>query len=160
MLTVSEIDEELETIRQRISSLEKDKRLYVQKAQGVANLRPELDSLLEKYALSEREFLTVISDKVVNFVKSGEPRTGEAGPRYWTELASYFESARQIKKQPKAARNSSSAQADEDKIVLKAGRYLNPHTGLYLNKIRRPTREFQEWIHEYGAETVSTWRLD
>lgn len=160
MLAVENIDAEIETIKSRIQTLEKDRRLYVQKSQGVSRLREELDGLLGKYALSEREYLTVISDRIVDFIRSGEPKPGEAAPRYWTELAGYFEQAGGRHAKPTGKQKAPRIKTDAAEApVLKAGRYYNPHTGITLQKIRRPTREFQEWINEYGVEAVAKWKV-
>lgn len=157
MGAIEQIDEEIQAIQNRIANLESSKRMYVQKSEGVTKLRSTLDKMLADHALTEREFLTIISDRIVDFVKASEPNPGETGPRFWNDLADYFEEAKVRRRKPVSARKKKTTEAKLPPI--KAGRYLNPHTGLFLVKIKRPTREFQAWIDEYGAETVMGWRV-
>lgn len=157
MGAIEQINEEIQAIQNRIANLESSKRMYVQKSEGVAKLRGTLDKLLAEHALTEREFFTIISDRIVTFLKASEPHQGDAGPRFWAELADYFDEAKVRRRKPVASRENKSV---EMKIPpIKAGRYLNPNTGLFLVKIKRPTREFQAWIDEYGPETVMGWRV-
>lgn len=41
--------------------------------------------------------------------------------------------------------------------TLKMGRYLNPHSGEEIDKIRRNPKQLDDWIDQYGIETVKTW---
>lgn len=157
--SLESIDHQIRSLKGRIDSLENDKRMHVLKAQGVSKVRAKLDELLQAHDLSEREYLTVISDRIVTFIKDSEPKAGEGAPRFWTDLAEYFGA---VKTRRKAAKKESKAQTKQPKgkapLTLKAGLYRNPHTGETLQKIKRPTREFQAWIDEYGAEVVAGWR--
>lgn len=71
------------------------------------------------------------------------------------DVAAYFRKRKSAKKESKAQTNNAKGKAQ---LALKEGANRNPHTGDVLQKIRRPTREFQAWIDEYGAEVVADWK--
>ena|SRR3990167_979370 len=152
---IEKFDEEIRAIQQRIATLEKEKRMYVQKSKGVDRVRSSFDDILKAHDLDEREFFTIMSDRIVSFVRGSEPKSGESGPRFWTELSEYFSAA----KAARSKQRKNKVIGKKTKIpVIPAGQYRNPHSDEVLVKIKRPTREFQVWIDQYGAQEVIGWR--
>jgi hypothetical protein len=45
------------------------------------------------------------------------------------------------------------------KPKLEVGRYKNPATHEIIEKIKRNPRQLEDWINEYGFETVRTWKV-
>ena len=76
--------------------------------------------------------------------------------RIYESLKKHFEKA--IKKDTrKEGKKEKVSTLPKPKLAI--GRYKNPATHETIEKIKRNPRQLEDWINEYGFETVRTWKM-
>lgn len=156
---IETIDAEMGALQKQIQELERRRTMHGKKMKAVGKVREQLAKLLADEGLQEAELFTIISDRIVVWLKASAPAAGQSAPSYWIELQEYFGAqGKSVKRAPATKR--SRAVPEGMPAPLRAGLYRNPHTGASVQKIRRPPAMLASWCEQYGLEEVRSWLVD
>lgn len=149
-----ELDKEIERHKKKILELEQLKLDQDKKIEGFTEFDQTIQRLCNQMALTEAELYVSRGDQIVNWIQE-LGKTDKPGRIYET-LKKHFEKAlkKDIRKEGKKEKVSTLP-----KPKLAIGRYKNPATHETLEKIKRNPRQLDDWINEYGFETVRTWKV-
>lgn len=149
-----ELDKEIELHKKKIAELEQLKLDQEKKAEGFKEFDQTIQRLCNQMALTEAELYVSRGDQIVNWVQ--DLSKAEKPGRIYDELKKHFEKVlkKETRKDGKKEKKSSLP-----KPKLAVGRYKNPATLETVEKIKRNPRQLEDWIHEYGFETVRTWKV-
>ena len=105
-------------------------------------------------ALTEAELYVSRGDQIISWIEAlgQDDRPG----RIYETLKKHFEKVlkKEARKEGKKEKTSTLP-----KPKLEVGRYKNPATHEIIEKIKRNPRQLEDWINEYGFETVRTWKV-
>ncbi|MDP2549134.1 hypothetical protein [Oceanobacter sp. 4_MG-2023] len=145
----NDIDKKIQLHQQKIVELEQMKKEHEKKLKGLEAFDVEIKRLCEQNDLSESELYIARSEQIEKWIL--EMSREESPLAIYNSLLKHFERA--------AARGSKR----EKKVVqakpkLEVGTYRNPNTDERVDKIKRNPRLLDQWIAEYGIDTVKSWK--
>lgn len=149
---VQDIDKQIEDYKARIQSLEAERAAQAKKIEGFDAFEAAIAKVSADYGVSRDELYMSKGDELVEWVKSMSKLAHR--PDAYNDLKSYF--ARVIGREGNAPKK---AAAKSTGPKLEVGSYRNPHTGETLEKIKRNPKDLDNWISEYGLDTVQSWKL-
>lgn len=150
---VQEIDRKIEQAREELERLESERRAQEKKVEGFTAFENDIQKVCSDYGVSREELFLSQGDKLVDWVKSLSKMAER--PDVYNELKSYF--ARVIAREGNTRKTPSKAKSDGPK--LEVGEYKNPHTGEVITKIKRNPKTLDNWLNEYGFDTVKGWKV-
>lgn len=149
-----ELDKEIELHKKKIAELEQLKLDQDKKIEGFTEFEQTIKRLCNQMALTEAELYVSRGDQILTWVEN--MGKAEKPGRIYETLKKHFE---------KAFKKDSRKEGRKDKVStlpkpkLPVGRYKNPATHETIEKIKRNPRQLEDWINEYGFETVRTWKV-
>ncbi|MEH6450343.1 MAG: hypothetical protein V7765_16835 [Oleispira sp.] len=149
-----ELDKEIELHKKKIAELEQLKLDQEKKIEGFTEFDQTIQRLCNQMALTEAELYVSRGDQIANWIQD-LGKTERPGRIYET-LKKHFE---------KALKKDSRKEGTKEKVStlpkpkLAVGRYKNPATHETIEKIKRNPRQLEDWINDYGFETVRTWKV-
>ena len=153
-----ELDKEIEQHKKKIAELELLKLDQEKKIVGFDEFDQTIRRLCNQMALTEAELYVSRGDQILDWIQS-LGKTENPG-RIYESLKKHFE-----KGLKKDGRKDARKEEKKEKISslpkpkLAVGRYKNPATHESIEKIKRNPRQLDEWINQYGFETVRTWKV-
>lgn len=153
-----ELDKEIELHKKKIAELEQLKLDQEKKIEGFEEFDRTIKRLCNQMALTEAELYVSRGDQILDWVQNLSK--AENPGRIYESLKKHFEKA--LKKDGrkdarKGERKEKTSSLPKPKLPI--GRYQNPATNEIIEKIKRNPRQLDEWISQYGFETVRTWKL-
>ncbi len=145
-----ELDKEIELHKKKIAELEQLKLDQAKKIEGFNEFDQTIKRLCNLMALTEAELYVSRGDQILSWVQ--DLGKSEKPGRIYEGLKKHFE--KELKKDGRKEKVSSLP-----KPKLAVGRYKNPATHETIEKIKRNPRQLEDWINEYGFETVRTWKV-
>lgn len=147
----TDIDKQIEQHQLKIQELEQLKKDHEKKLEGVKEFNDEILRLCGEKSLSESELYASRSEQIEAWLLDMSRQ--DAPSSIYANLKKHFErvSTRGGKKEKKPA---------VDKPKLAVGKYRNPETSELVEKIKRNPRQLDEWIRDFGLETVQSWKED
>lgn len=160
---MSEIDYDRKILemKQQIQQMEEEKLAQEKRNEGFVAFDTNIRKVFDEYGLTERDLFLMKSAPIVEWVKSvGEQ---DSKPGFYEDLKGYFEKivAKEIRKEERAKLGGSAKAAKPAKPkgpVLEIGVYRNPITEEVIEKKRRNPKPLDDWLAEFGIETVSGWK--
>jgi len=149
-----EIDKEIELHKKKIAELEQLKIDQEKKIEGFTEFDQTIKRLCNQMALTEAELYVSRGDQIVAWIQN-LARAEQPGRIYET-LKKHFEKTLK-KEERKEGRKDKQSSLPKPKLAV--GRYKNPATHESIEKIKRNPRQLEDWINEYGFETVRTWKM-
>jgi effector-binding domain-containing protein len=149
-----ELDKEIELHKKKIVELEQLKLDQEKKIEGFNEFEQTIKRLCNQMALTEAELYVSRGDQILAWVES--MGKAEKPGRIYETLKKHFE---------KTLKKDSRKEGRKDKVStlpkpkLAVGCYNNPATHETIEKIKRNPRQLEDWINEYGFETVRTWKV-
>ena len=149
-----ELDKEIELHKKKIAELEQLKLDQEKKIEGFVEFDQTIKRLCNNMALTEAELYVSRGDQIISWIEAlgQDDRPG----RIYETLKKHFEKVlkKEARKDGKKEKISTLP-----KPKLEVGRYKNPATHEIIEKIKRNPRQLEDWINEYGFETVRTWKV-
>ncbi|MFT6189606.1 MAG: hypothetical protein ACJAW8_001523 [Oleispira sp.] len=149
-----ELDKEIELHKKKIAELEQLKLDQEKKIEGFVEFDQTIKRLCNNMALTEAELYVSRGDQIISWIEAlgQDDRPG----RIYETLKKHFEKVlkKEARKEGKKEKTSTLP-----KPKLEVGRYKNPATHEIIEKIKRNPRQLEDWINEYGFETVRTWKV-
>ncbi|MDF1763536.1 MAG: hypothetical protein P1U57_09020 [Oleibacter sp.] len=148
-----DIDKQIQQHQQRIEELERLKKDQEKKLEGMKEFDDAIKRLCNQNSLTEEELYVSRSSQIeawiVGMAKDANPSS------IYGSLKRHFEKSitRDVRKTEKKT-------SSLPKPKLAVGSYRNPATNEKVEKIKRNPRQLDEWIEEYGFQTVRTWKID
>lgn len=148
-----DIDKQIQQHHQRIEELERLKKDQEKKLEGMKEFDDAIKRLCNQNSLTEEELYVSRSSQIeawiVGMAKDANPSS------IYGSLKRHFEKSitRDVRKTEKKT-------SSLPKPKLAVGSYRNPATNEKVEKIKRNPRQLDEWIEEYGFQTVRTWKID
>lgn len=149
-----ELDKEIELHKKKIAELEQLKLDQEKKIEGFVEFDQTIKRLCNNMALTEAELYVSRGDQIISWIEAlGQ---NERPGRIYETLKKHFEKVlkKEARKDGKKEKISTLP-----KPKLEVGRYKNPATHEIIEKIKRNPRQLEDWINEYGFETVRTWKV-
>ncbi len=149
-----ELDKEIELHKKKIAELEQLKLDQEKKIEGFVEFDQTIKRLCNNMALTEAELYVSRGDQIISWIEAlGQ---NERPGRIYETLKKHFEKVlkKEARKDGKKEKTSTLP-----KPKLEVGRYKNPATHEIIEKIKRNPRQLEDWINEYGFETVRTWKV-
>jgi|TARA_R110001592_G_scaffold92995_3_gene270397 hypothetical protein len=145
----NDIDKRIQQHQQKIVELEQMKKEHEKKLKGLEAFGVEIKRLCEQNDLSESELYVSRSEQIENWIL--EMSRQESPLPIYNSLRKHFERAgvRSGKREKKIV---------QPKPKLEVGTYRNPNTNESVDKIKRNPRQLDQWIAEFGMDTVKTWK--
>ena len=141
--------------KEEIAALEAEKESEDKRKQGLEEFGTKLNAFYEEYSLTDAELLAFKSDDILASLKLMEK--SDARPVVFEDLKVYF--AKVIDKEgARRKRGTGVAKAASTGPKLAVGVYRNPKTGETLEKIKRNPKPLDNWIEEFGFDTVQSWK--
>jgi hypothetical protein len=147
-----DIDKQIQQHQQKIVELEQMKKDHEKKLEGLQEFSLAIKSLCDKNSLSESELYVSRSEQIEAWLI--EMSRMDTPSSIYTNLKKHFE--RSIARGNKRVEKKSSM----PKQKLAVGTYCNPSTQEKVEKIKRNPRQLDQWIAEYGFDTVRGWKED
>ena len=149
-----ELDKEIELHKKKIAELEQLKLDQEKKIEGFVEFDQTIKRLCNNMALTEAELYVSRGDQIISWIEAlgQDDRPG----RIYESLKKHF--AKALKKE--ARKNGKKEKVStllKPKLVV--GRYKNPVTHEVIEKVKRNPRQLEDWINEFGFETVSAWKI-
>ena len=148
-----ELDKEIEQHKKRIAELEQLKLDQEKKIVGFDEFDQTIRRLCNQMALTEAELYVSRGDQILDWIQN-LGKTENPG-RIYESLKKHFEKA--LKKESRKEEKEKVSSLPKPKLPV--GRYKNPATHESIEKIKRNPRQLDEWINQYGFETVRTWKV-
>ncbi|MAE20897.1 MAG: hypothetical protein CMK92_00540 [Pseudomonas sp.] len=147
-----DIEKQIRQHQQKIAELEQLKKDQEKKIEGLKEFETAIKRLCNQNALTENELYVSRSEQIEEWIKglAKDP----APSSIYANLKRHFEKA--ISRDGKKGEKKSSL----PKPKLAVGTYRNPATQEKVEKIKRNPRQLDQWIEEYGFQTVRTWKID
>lgn len=149
-----ELDKEIELHKKKIAELEQLKLDQEKKIEGFVEFDQTIKRLCNNMALTEAELYVSRGDQIISWIEAlgQDDRPG----RIYETLKKHFEKMlkKEARKEGKKEKTSTLP-----KPKLEVGRYKNPATHEIIEKIKRNPRQLEDWINEFGFETVRTWKV-
>ncbi|MEK9714095.1 MAG: hypothetical protein VW258_16150 [Thalassolituus sp.] len=147
-----DIDKQIRQHQQKIEELEQLKKDQEKKVEGLKEFDVVIKRICNQNALTENELYVSRSAQIEEWIKG---MANEAAPSsIYNNLKRHFEKA--IGRDAKKGEKKSSL----PKPKLAVGTYRNTATHEKVEKIKRNPRQLDQWIEEYGFQTVRTWKID
>ena len=149
-----ELDKEIELHKKKIAELEQLKLDQEKKIEGFVEFDQTIKRLCNNMALTEAELYVSRGDQIISWIEAlgQNDRPG----RIYESLKKHFEKV--LKKE--ARKNGKKEKISTlPKPKLAVGRYKNPVTHEVIEKVKRNPRQLEDWINEFGFETVSAWKV-
>jgi hypothetical protein len=149
-----ELDKEIELHKKKIVELEQLKLDQEKKVEGFNEFEQTIKRLCNQMALTEAELYVSRGDQILAWIE-GMGKAEKPG-RIYDTLKKHFE---------KVLKKDSRKEGRKEKVStlpkpkLPVGRYKNPANHETIEKIKRNPRQLEDWINEYGFETVRTWKV-
>jgi len=152
-----DIDKQIREHQQQIAELEQLKKDQEKKIEGLKEFDNAIKRLCNQNALTEQELYVSRSEQIEAWI-TGMAKS-DAPSSIYNSLKRHFEKAiaRDAKKGDKKVEKKTSSLP---KPKLAVGTYRNPATQEKVEKIKRNPRQLDQWIEEYGIQTVRTWKED
>lgn len=150
---VQEIDRKIEQAREELERLEAERRAQEKKVEGFKAFENDILKVCSDFGVSREELFLSQGDNIVEWVKSLSKLAER--PEVYNDLKSYF--ARVIAREGNTRKAPTKAKASGPK--LEVGKYKNPNTGEVIEKIKRNPKTLDNWLEEYGFETVKGWKV-
>lgn len=149
-----ELDKEIELHKKKIAELEQLKLDQEKKIEGFVEFDQTIKRLCNNMALTEAELYVSRGDQIISWIEAlGQ---NERPGRIYETLKKHFEKV--LKKEARKEGKKEKA-STLPKPKLEVGRYKNPKTHESIEKIKRNPRQLEDWINEFGFETVRTWKV-
>ncbi|OUS40940.1 hypothetical protein A9R00_03480 [Oleispira antarctica] len=149
-----ELDKEIEQHKKKIAELEQLKLDQDKKIVGFDEFDQTIKRLCNQMALTEAELYVSRGDQILDWIQN--LAKAENPGRIYESLKKHFE--KELKKEGRKEEKKVKV-SSLPKPKLAIGRYKNPATHESIEKIKRNPRQLDEWINEYGFETVRTWKV-
>ncbi|WP_221796833.1 hypothetical protein [Oceanobacter mangrovi] len=145
----NDIDKQIQQHQQKILELEQLKKDHEKKLEGLQEFDNEIKRLCTESAVSEEELYASRAEQIESWITSMAKQDVPAA--IYSSLRKHFERAgvRSGKREKKVA---------QPKAKLAVGVYVNPNSGERVEKIKRNPRQLDQWIAEFGIETVKDWQ--
>ena len=145
----NDIDKQIQQHQLKIQELEQLKKDHEKKLEGLKEFDLEIKRLVNQRSLSEAELYVSRSEQIEEWITDMAKLDNPSS--IYTNLRKHFErvAARGGKREKKSTL---------PKPKLAVGTYRNPATNESVEKIKRNPRQLDQWIAEYGMETVKTWK--
>lgn len=144
-----DIDKQIQQHQQRIAELEQLKKDHEKKLEGLKEFDLAVKRLCNQNSLTEAELYVSRSEQIEAWIVEMSRQESPSG--IYNNLKKHFE--RSMNRAGKREKKSSLP-----KPKLAVGIYRNPATHEKVEKIKRNPRQLDQWIAEYGFETVRTWK--
>jgi hypothetical protein len=147
-----DIDKQIQQHQQKIVELEQMKKDHEKKLEGLQEFNLAIKNLCDQNSLSESELYVSRSEQIEAWLI--EMSRMDTPSSIYTNLKKHFE--RSIARGSKRVEKKSAL----PKQKLAVGTYCNPATQEKVEKIKRNPRQLDQWIAEYGFDTVRGWKED
>ncbi len=148
----SDIDKQIQQHQKKIEELEVMKKAQAKKLEGLKEFDEQIKRLCNQNSLSEEELYVSRSEQIENWL-TGMAKEENPSSIYMN-LKRHFE-----KSLSKDGRKAAKKVSTLPKPKLAVGTYKNPATNEKVEKIKRNPRQLDQWIEEYGFQTVRTWKV-
>lgn len=147
----NDIDKQIQQHQQKIAELEQLKKDQEKKLEGLSEFDVAIKRLCNQNALSEDELYVSRSEQIEAWI-TGMAKE-ESPSSIYNNLKRHFEKS--LSRDGRKTEKKSSL----PKPKLPVGEYRNPATQEKVEKIKRNPRQLDQWIEEYGFQTVRTWKI-
>lgn len=150
-----QIEQQIAEHQARIEELQEQKAQAERKKEGVIAFDKALVNIAAEYQMEEEELYVARGEEIVEWLIG--QLNDEDAPDFVQTLKARV--ARALKKSgsPRRSRRAVPAKSGEPK--LEVGHYRNPYTGGTVEKKKRNPKQLNQWIEEYGLETVKEWKI-
>ncbi len=148
----NDIDKQIQQHQQKIVELEQLKKDQEKKLEGLKEFDAAIKRLCNQSALTEEELYVSRSEQIEAWITSMAKE--EAPSSIYNNLKRHFE-----KSIARDGRKGEKKSSSLPKPKLAVGTYRNPATQEKVEKIKRNPRQLDQWIEEYGFQTVRTWKI-
>lgn len=151
-----QIEQQIAEHQAKIEELQEQRAQAERKKEGVIAFDKALVNLAAEYQMEEEELYVARGERIVEWLL-GQLKEEDA-PDYVQTLKARV--ARLLKKSDaprRKRRTTTSTKSAEPK--LEVGHYRNPYTGGTVEKKKRNPKQLNQWIEEYGLETVKEWKI-
>ncbi|WKD50325.1 hypothetical protein [Microbulbifer spongiae] len=152
-----QLEQQIAEHQAKIEELQEQMAQAERRKEGVIAFDKALVNLAAEYRMEEEDFFTARGDLIVEWLVS--QLNDEDAPDYVQTLKSRV--ARHLKREggaPRRARRVVSANKTAEP-KLETGHYRNPYTGATVEKKKRNPKGLNQWIDEYGLDTVREWKI-
>ncbi|MHA7880815.1 MAG: hypothetical protein ACX931_13555 [Saccharospirillum sp.] len=147
-----EIDKKISEVETKLEALRQQKEAQAKRMQGFEEYDEAVRKLFDEYGISEYDIFTVRAKAIVEWVKAQGKKADK--PEFYDELQAYFARVNGAKSGRKKGKATTKAGSE---VKLELGVYENPNTGEKVEKKRRNPKTLDQWLEEYGVETVQGW---
>lgn len=150
-----QIEQQIAEHQARIEELQEQKAQAERKKEGVIAFDKALVNIAAEYQMEEEELYVARGEEIVEWLVG--QLNDEDAPDFVQTLKARV--ARTLKKSGSPRRSRRAAPAKSGEPKLDVGHYRNPYTGGTVEKKKRNPKQLNQWIEEYGLETVKEWKI-
>lgn len=150
-----DLDTKITEYEEKIEELRRLKETQARRLEGFDKYEEHVRDLFDEYDISEYDIFSARSKAIVEWIKAQGKKAEK--PEFYEDLQTYFARVNGAAKSGK--KRTKSAKADSG-VKLTIGVYEHPETGERIEKKRRNPKTLDQWIEQFGAEEVQTWRLE
>lgn len=141
------LDAQIKMYEKKIQALKSVKEEQDKKLKQVKKLEKQINELCKEHKVSLDDIFYAQSDSIEKWIKNLSKQTPDA--KIITNLKKY------LHKKPL----SRSKKPADNKPKLAVGTYQNPNSKEKVEKIKRNPKTLENWIEEYGFDTVQSWKI-
>lgn len=142
------LDEQIKLYEKKIKELKLSKKEQEKKLETIEELNNYIARFCEKKDINLEDVYASQTSDIEKWIKSLAKNNADS--RFYLNLKKHFQSS--VSTSNKVKKKISS------KPRLEIGVYEHPQTKEKVEKIKRNPKQLDDWIEEYGLDTVQTWK--
>lgn len=141
-----DLDKQIQSYQEKIRELENKKLEQDKKIKTLEELNAYIEKYTHEYSISLDELYESQSDSIEKWIISMSKQE--------SDFAIYDSLQKHFQKTPAKPKKS---QVNKPRLII--GQYKNPFTQESIEKIKRNPKKLDDWIEEYGLDTVQSWKV-
>lgn len=143
------LDEQIKLYEKKIKALKESQKEQEKKFETIDELNDYIARFCEKKDIGLEYVYASQASSIEKWIKSLAKNNADS--RFYLNLKKHFQSS--------AATSAKAKRKPSLKPRLEIGVYQHPQNKEKIEKIKRNPKQLDNWIEEYGLDTVQAWKL-
>lgn len=140
------LDKQIQGYQEKIKELEAKKLEQESKIKALTELNAYIEKYTHDHSISLDEIYESQSKSIEKWIISMSKQE--------SDFAIYDSLQKHFQKTPAKPKKN---QVNKPRLII--GQYKNPFTQESIEKIKRNPKKLDDWIEEYGLDTVQSWKI-